>query len=83
MLPVLRLLLLLLQAVEGEEGRVEARQQHGEEQRGAAHHHNTERGRGGGRLRSLLEVLVNKIKARVDADPCSRLEFRLLSGEGG
>lgn len=46
-LPVLDLLLLLLQAVEGEERRVESREQQGEEQRGAAQHNTAggERGR--------------------------------------
>lgn len=44
-LPVLAIRLLLLQAVQGKERRVESRQQQREEQRGAAHHHNTARQR--------------------------------------
>lgn len=38
-LPVLDVLLLLLQAVQGEERRVESREQQREEQSGATHHH--------------------------------------------
>lgn len=45
-LPVLGVQVLLLQAVEGEERRVERRQQHREEQRGGAHHRHAGEGRG-------------------------------------
>ena len=43
--PVVGLLPLLVEAVQGEEGRVEAGQEHGQQQAGAAHH--TARGGGG------------------------------------
>lgn len=54
-LPVLHLLLLHMQPVQSEEGRVETREQQWEDQGGAAHHHPTPGG--GGERRRLRRHL--------------------------